>query len=141
MTATFWAGTEIEKGGLWGLGLNRNQNLLGKVMIFLERPCTSVSEVTPEEWTELHDHIRRTRVALDSLFEPDQHNYAFLMNEDAQVHLHVLPRYRSPRSWERITVTDRNFGSLHEATNIDLPGESLARLAEAIRTQLPERNA
>jgi diadenosine tetraphosphate (Ap4A) HIT family hydrolase len=141
MTVTFLAGTEIEKGGLWALGLNRNQSLLGKLMIFLERPCTTVSEVTPEEWTELHDHIRRTRVALDSLFEPDQYNYAFLMNEDAQVHMHVVPRYRSPRSWEGITVTDRNFGSLHEVTNINLPGESLTRLAEAIRTQLPERNA
>ena len=107
-------------------------------MIFLERPCTSVTEVTPEEWTELHEHIRRTRVALDSLFQPDQYNYAFLMNEDAQVHLHVLPRYRHARSWESMTVPDRNFGSL-QVTDVSLPSDSLSRLAEAIRDRLPER--
>jgi diadenosine tetraphosphate (Ap4A) HIT family hydrolase len=139
MTVTFSVGTEIERGGLWALGVNRNQSLLGKIMIFLERPCTSVSEVTAEEWMELHDQIRRTREAIDSLFAPDQYNYAFLMNEDDEVHLHVLPRYKRARTWESTTIVDRNFGSLHEATTVELPADSLSRLAQAIRECLPER--
>ena len=30
-------------------------------------------------------------------FAPDHFNYAFLQNQDRHVHLHVIPRYQSPR--------------------------------------------
>ena len=63
-------GTEIELGTIWTVALNRNQNLLGKTMLILNRPSESVAEVEPDEWIDLGRQIRRLRVALDSLFAP-----------------------------------------------------------------------
>jgi len=73
----------VEGGPTWTIAVNLNQNLLGKTMIVLNRRCRSVTDLTPAEWTDLHAQIRRLRVALHSLFEPDQYNYAFLMNRPA----------------------------------------------------------
>ncbi len=74
-----------------------------------------VSELTTEEWAGLHPYLARTTAALDSLFAPDQYNLAFLMNLDAHVHLHVVPRYASPRKWRGQTYTNPHFGSLFDA--------------------------
>lgn len=86
---------------------------------------------------DLHRQIQRTTTAVDSLFSPDQYNYSFLMNEDPKVHLHVVPRYRTPRSWEGVTVEDSAYGSLHATNTVELSATSLARLADAIRARLP----
>ena len=82
--------TVVEAGPTWTIAVNMNQNLLGKTVVVLNRPCPSVTDLTIAEWTDLHTQIKRMRAALDSLFEPDLYNYAFLMNVDRQVHLHVL---------------------------------------------------
>jgi len=47
-------GTEIELGTIWTVALNRNQNLLGKTMLILNRPSESVAEVDPHEWRSIH---------------------------------------------------------------------------------------
>ncbi len=79
--------------------INRNQNLLGKVMLVLSRDCDDVRQLKDDEWLQLHRDIGRVTSALDSLFEPDHYNYSFLMNVDRQVHLHVIPRYEDQRAW------------------------------------------
>jgi len=84
---------------LWTIAVNRNQNLLGKTMLVLNRPCTSVVEVTSEEWMVLHDRLRVLVPTLTALFRPDQFNLAFLMNQDAHVHLHIIPAYAAFREW------------------------------------------
>ena len=99
--------TVIESGDVWTIAVNRNQNLLGKTMLVLQRPCAAVTELSTDEWVELHRQLRRVCAAIDGLFAPDLYNHAFLMNEDRQVHLHVVPRYKSERSWSGKTFTDQ----------------------------------
>jgi diadenosine tetraphosphate (Ap4A) HIT family hydrolase len=130
-------GTEIEPGTIWTVALNRNQNLLGKTMLILNRPSESVAELTPDEWIDLGRQIHRLRVALDSLFAPDHYNYAFLMNLDAQVHLHVVPRFRTAREWDGQTYDDPHFGELFGTEQRILDSATLGRLSDAIRSRLP----
>jgi diadenosine tetraphosphate (Ap4A) HIT family hydrolase len=130
-------GTEIEPGTVWTVALNRNQHLLGKAMLILRRPCQAVVELTADEWAELHRQLRRLTVALDALFSPDQYNYAFLMNLDAQVHLHVVPRYRHPRQWEGVTFDDPHFGRLFGTEQRILEAATLGQLSQTIRSRLP----
>lgn len=101
----------VEEGADWLLAVNRNQNLLGKTMLVLRRPCSAVADVDAAEWTSLHAELARVTRALQQLFRLDQMNYAFLMNMDAQVHLHVIPRYAAPRMWSGDEFTDPNWGS------------------------------
>jgi diadenosine tetraphosphate (Ap4A) HIT family hydrolase len=116
--------------------VNRNQNLLGKCMVVLRRPCTAVTDLSADEWGALRDELRRLVPALDRLFRPDQVNHAFLMNEEAQVHLHVVPRYAGPREWRGRSFTDEHWGRVFGTEQRSLPPADLERLAGEIRAQL-----
>ena len=137
MTLQLRPGTLIERGRLWTIALNSNQNLLGKCLILLNRPCGAVTEVQPDEWSDLLRQISRVRLALDSLFAPDQYNYAFLMNLDPQVHLHVIPRYKSPRRWDERKYHDPDFGSLFGHEEREFSAQESERLSRAIGSRLP----
>jgi diadenosine tetraphosphate (Ap4A) HIT family hydrolase len=126
----------IEDRPSWTLAVNRNQHLLGQTMLVLRRPCTAVIDITPDEWTSLRDELRRLVPALERLFRPDQFNFAFLMNLDAQVHLHVVPRYATPRRWHDRTFTDEHWGTAFGHEQETLPAWELLQLADEIRVQL-----
>jgi diadenosine tetraphosphate (Ap4A) HIT family hydrolase len=129
--------TIIESGDLWTIALNRNQNLVGKTMLVLGRPCNSVTELREVEWSDLHRQLRRACTAIDLLFAPDLYNHAFLMNEDRQVHLHIVPRYKTARMWEGEKFEDPHWGSLFGSELRSFDRAKLIMLAEAIRMRLP----
>jgi diadenosine tetraphosphate (Ap4A) HIT family hydrolase len=128
--------TVIEERPLWTLAVNRNQDLLGKTMLVLQRSCDKVIELELDEWSRLRLELQRLVPALTRLFQPDQFNFAFLMNLDANVHLHVIPRYASPRRWHGREFTDVHWGSAfgHEQRILDT--DDLEQLADDIRLQL-----
>src|SRR5215469_18818072 len=68
----------VERGDLWTIAVNRNQDLLGKTMIVLNRACEAVTDLEQEEWLDLHRQIGRLVEVLDVLFHPDLYNFAFL---------------------------------------------------------------
>jgi diadenosine tetraphosphate (Ap4A) HIT family hydrolase len=94
---------------LWLVVLNRNQNLLGKTMIVLRRPCQRVAELTAGEWSELQTQLIEVTRRLDGAFAPDHYNYAFLQNFDRQVHLHVIPRYEATREFAGRRFDDPDY--------------------------------
>jgi diadenosine tetraphosphate (Ap4A) HIT family hydrolase len=93
----------------WRLVLNRNQDLLGKCFLATRRHIERVDALTDEEWSELHGLIGRARRTLDTAFQPDHFNYAFLQNQDRHAHLHVIPRYAAVRTFQGITFTDPGY--------------------------------
>ncbi len=131
-------GTLILAGPLWTLAVNRNQNLIGKTMLVANRRVEAVTALHRDEWLDLHRQISRVTTALDHLFQPEQYNHAFLMNADAQVHLHVVPRYRAERTWHGHTFTDPHYGELYGNEQRLLPAADLTALAAAIRARLPD---
>ncbi len=126
----------VERGEFWTLALNRNQNLPGKSVLVLNRHGERVSDLTAEEWASLHPYATRVTSALDGLFSPDLYNFAFLINQDKHVHLHIVPRYASPRRWRGGTYTDPHYGSLFGTEGRPASGEDLDELAEALRSRL-----
>ena len=128
--------TVIEERSSWTLAVNRNQDLLGKTMLVLRRTCESVIDIESNEWSLLRLELRRLVPVLERLFQPDQFNFAFLMNLDAQVHLHVVPRYASPRLWHDHEFMDANWGSAFGHEQRVLDRDDLQRLADEVRTEL-----
>lgn len=102
-------GPVIVQEAHWTVVLNRNQNLLGKLMLVLRRHAEAVGDLRPEEWSELHSVMTRTTGALTTLFAPEHFNYAFLQNQDRHVHLHVVPRYSGPRVFAGQTFIDPDY--------------------------------
>ncbi|HEY7020962.1 MAG TPA: hypothetical protein VH349_07590 [Ktedonobacterales bacterium] len=131
--------TIIECGSLWTIALNRNQNLLGKVMLVLNRPLEQVILLREDEWADLHQQMRRVTLALTAAFQPDHFNYAFLQNQDRQVHLHVIPRYAASHSFVGETFADPDYPDHYRvpAAPRILSREQLVALAETIRRALP----
>jgi diadenosine tetraphosphate (Ap4A) HIT family hydrolase len=105
-------------------------------VLVLNGHCKQVSGLTAGEWADLHPCIARTTVALDNLFAPDQYNFAFLMNLDPHVHLHVVPRYASSRTWHGETYADAHYGSLFSKEERLAPEDTMTALAEALRERL-----
>jgi diadenosine tetraphosphate (Ap4A) HIT family hydrolase len=136
MTLQLDPASVIHAGPTWTAAVNRNQHLLGKSMLVLNRPCEAVVDLTPEEWAELHVEVKRLVAALDTCFAPDQVNLSFLMNVDAQVHLHVIPRYAAPREWQGQTFTDEAWGAPAGTEPRPLAPAQLASLADELRAAL-----
>ncbi len=128
--------TVIEEREHWTLAVNRNQDLLGKTMIVLRRPCAEVLALETTEWTALRDDLQRLVPALTTLFSPDQFNFAFLMNLDAQVHMHVIPRYATARRWNGQLFEDAHWGSSFGHEQKILGSPELAVLRTAVRGAL-----
>ena len=131
--------TVIEERPRWTIALNRNQDLLGKTMVVLRRPCTAVVDMDVDEWASLHGELRRLVPVLTALFTPDQVNFAFLMNLDAQVHLHVIPRYASPRTWGGLEFQDAHWGSAFGHEQRVLETDDLRALADTVRRALVDQ--
>lgn len=131
--------TIIEHGALWTVALNRNQNLLGKVMLVVNRPLEQVILLREDEWTDLRRQMRRVTLALTAAFQPDHFNYAFLQNQDRQVHLHVIPRYAASRAFAGETFEDPDYPDHYHvpATPHRLSPGRLAALVETIQRLLP----
>jgi diadenosine tetraphosphate (Ap4A) HIT family hydrolase len=128
--------TVIEERPAWTLAVNRNQDLLGKTLLVLQRACDAVVDIESGEWSSLRLELRRLVPALDRLFQPDHFNFAFLMNVEAQVHLHVVPRYASPRRWHDHEFTDAHWGSAFGDEQRVLDRGELKTMADEIRAQL-----
>ena len=117
----------------WRLVVNRNQNLLGKLFISLRRYEEQVARLSREEWDDLRGEITWATEHLRGAFAPDHFNYSFLQNQDRHVHLHVIPRYASPRR-----IADRHFDDSeypgHYAVGIDrrVGSDVMAAIAAAV---------
>lgn len=95
----------------WSVYLHVNQYFLGRMYIWCHRPTAiDVTDLNSEEWTELQLVIRRSQSVLRTVFDPTLFNQGSLGNETARCHVHIVPRYESPRTFNDILFTDTLFG-------------------------------
>jgi diadenosine tetraphosphate (Ap4A) HIT family hydrolase len=119
----------------WHVVVNHSQNYLGKVMLVLRRHATDVTALTADEQAELWRILGQAKAALIGAFQPDHFNYAFLMNLDAHVHLHIIPRYAEPRVFAGMTFADGRLGEHYDLGSQIVPIELREALALELRNQ------
>ncbi len=122
----------LRKSRFWRIAVNPNQNLLGKLIIVLERHEEDVTLLQPDEWIELYPEIVWAIARLRDAFAPDHFNYAFLQNQDRHVHLHVIPRYAGPRAVADIEFTDPDYPEMFRVRSNIVAPAVLAAIAGAI---------
>jgi diadenosine tetraphosphate (Ap4A) HIT family hydrolase len=122
----------------WDLVLNRNQNPLGKCFLSVRRHAESITELSTAEWDELRGETKAARAALDAAFAPDHFNYLFLQNQDRHVHMHIVPRYASARSFEGESFNDPDYPDHYRvpAPQRRLSAKVVEKLAARLRTAL-----
>jgi diadenosine tetraphosphate (Ap4A) HIT family hydrolase len=123
----------------WGVYLHKNQYFLGRVYIWAKREdAVDLMQMTTEEREELFDIGRAVNNALSELFKPDLMNYAALGNISTHLHLHVIPRYSSSRTFAGQKFVDERWGKNYAPYNYDFetPESVLVKIRDSIREKL-----
>jgi diadenosine tetraphosphate (Ap4A) HIT family hydrolase len=123
----------------WIVSLNESQATLGRVYFVSKRHETDVSALTDDETASLWYWVRRTKRALDCLFEPDHYNYMFLMNAVPHAHFHIYPRYQDARTFAGVEFVDSRWGGHYDPSEERrLDADVQASIADALRQALAE---
>ena len=104
--------TVVKEFESWEVQLFTNQYYLGRCLVKLKRHEVDLNDLKTGERQELfEDVLPELREALRSLFDPDLYNYTSLRNDCRHFHIHVMPRYSSPRKFEGVEFFDENWNS------------------------------
>ncbi len=128
--------TVIKEYENWTAQLFLNQYYPGRCLIKLKRHIVDFFELKESERSELFEEVvPELKDALNNIFEPDLYNYASLGNDCRHLHLHLIPRYRSKRSFEYQDFEDENWNSNFTPYPIDfeIPDQTFERIRTEIR--------
>lgn len=104
--------TVIKKYDNWTLQLFLNQYYLGRCLVKLDRHTVDLTGLREEERRELFENVLPSlKAAIDETFSPDLYNYSSLGNDCRHLHLHVIPRYRDERKFNKTVFRDENWNS------------------------------
>lgn len=128
----------IKETPAWAWSVFPNQSYLGRVQFTLRRTCEgSLASLSAEEWSDLKDCLTTYETLIAETFAPDRFNYVQLGNVWPQVHVHAIPRYKTPPQWNGFEFPDTRWGDvpLPEPASPIGETETLA-LAKELREKL-----
>ena len=107
----------IWRGKHWLVRLANDQGYLGRCMVIALRHTENLSDLSTEEWTELHSVIQKLEDIIKADFGAKMFNWTSLMNDafksddpHPHVHFHVWPRYDKDVDVAGEKFIDPNFG-------------------------------
>jgi diadenosine tetraphosphate (Ap4A) HIT family hydrolase len=102
---------QFYESDFWIWQIHENQSYLGRIILMLKRDLDlSCAFCTDQEWLSLKSNFALYEEFLNSVFRPDRYNYGQLGNIFPQLHFHIVPRYKSNRSWNSIEFQDLKWG-------------------------------
>lgn len=109
---------KIKSFKFWELYLHENQCYIGRTFIQLkEKGPEDFLAITGEIRDEFFEIGEEVKKALQILFKPDKMNYAALSNVSPVIHVHIVPRYSGPRSFQGHTFIDDRWGKNYAPYN------------------------
>lgn len=84
---------KIEENKYWIWSLRPQQVTYCSSLITLKRAANSLSALSKEEFSALHDIVVKLETSIDIFAAPKLYNYSTLMLVDRYIHFHVFPRY------------------------------------------------
>ena len=133
---------QVYETAFWSVFLSDEQDYIGRCILVLKRHCSSMSEMTEDEWEDLRKLICKVETCLKTVLGATMCNWSCLMNSfykdsepNPHLHIHVRPRYNKPVMLNGSTYTDNEFGhhyALHKCGTIP------AKDKEEVFTRLKE---
>lgn len=90
----------IKRYDSWDVQLYRDdQYYIGRtVAAFKNRHITDIRELESSEREELFETVLpELQNSLDNIYSPDLYNYSKIGNDCQHLHLHIIPRFKTPR--------------------------------------------
>jgi len=116
----------------WKVTLASDQGYLGRAFVSASRHVGSLSELTPDEWSDLHQVIEDYESAITRAFGAVLFNWGCLMNNafkddepKPHVHWHVRPRYNKSVHINGHTYTDPNFAHHYDSSYHDVQNRAV----------------
>ena len=122
----------------WRVVLDADQRFLGKSFVTLLDHKESISDLSTDDWQELHDVMRRLEEGVARAFLPSHFNWSCLMNnavvagQPTHVHWHMHPRYVQPVEFAGETFYDTELTPPKERTKHVVSRDVLLQIAEAM---------
>lgn len=123
----------------WSVFMHENQCYLGRVYLWSKRKgAFDFIETSAEERREFFDIVTETKDVLCKLFQPDRFNYATLGNVCSHLHVHIIPRYRTKRTFKTVDFIDERWGKNYAPYNKshEVSHDVLQELTKVIRESL-----
>lgn len=139
--AEYYEQFNVKKYAHWTLRVEEGQRYLGQVVVWLERDgdMQRLSSLHEVERNELWDVVfPEYEAAVATLWQPDHMNYAWLGNafklHNGHGHMHIIPRYKNPRSFEGVVFEDGRWGENYVPySNESRPLEVALSVRDALR--------
>lgn len=107
----------VYESTFWSIFLADEQDYIGRCILVLKRHCGSLSELTDDEWKELHKLVYKVETCIKTALGATLSNWSCLMNSfykdsdpNPHLHIHVRPRYDKPVMLNGNTYIDNEFG-------------------------------
>jgi diadenosine tetraphosphate (Ap4A) HIT family hydrolase len=81
------------------LYLNRNQLLIGRVIIAYKEHKTEIFQLGEEERNGFFKDVSRCAQAIYTIYAPDKINYAIFGDGAPHFHVHLVPKYKGRDFW------------------------------------------
>lgn len=123
----------------WSAFLHDSQYYLGRMYLWARREdAVDFMQITPEEEKEFFEVGGDINIVLGDLFVPSIMNYAALGNDTSHLHVHFIPRYRTPRIYNDITFKDENWGKNYAPydKNFSVPEKTMLKIRDVIKERL-----
>lgn len=123
----------------WRAVLDADQRYLGKMFVTLLEHKESVSDLSGEQWRDLHELMKALERAVGRAFQPSHFNWACLMNnavvagQPTHVHWHLHPRYTAPVTFADEVFDDTELTPPKRRTTHPTTPEVLQGIAAAIQ--------
>ena len=135
---------KIKSNKHWDLYLHDSQCYLGRTFLKLknEEGVEDFIDTTPEQREEFFQISKSVKKALKVLFNPDKMNYAALSNTSPVIHVHLIPRYKEPRTFNNHTFTDTRWGKNYAPYDkaYSLNEETLFAIRDALSKKLSQES-
>jgi diadenosine tetraphosphate (Ap4A) HIT family hydrolase len=132
----------IKRYDNWDLQLFRDdQYYIGRtVAVFKDRHIVDLSELRKSEREELFTQvIPDLQASLSKIYEPDLYNYSSIGNDCPHLHMHVIPRYKEPRSFNGKEFEDEYWNQTYSQSyeRVKLDEENRKELIQTMRDCIP----
>ncbi len=126
----------IKKTKFWSISLRPFQPTLGCLVLSLNRPCKSFSDITENEGADLSSATKIIENTLTSAFSFDKINYLMLMMIDEHVHFHVIPRYSNTKEFNGENWVDNNWPKPPEIMGLKIDSNTSDEMMKTLKNLL-----
>ncbi len=129
----------------WSVMLSEDQAYLGRCRVVLKRASSSLSNLEPQEWADLHEQvIKKLEPSFKKAFGAKMFNWTCLMNDaykpgtpEPHVHFHFRPRYSKTVTFVGETFLDPEFSYHYDRARRKIVSqEVLEKISQEVKKYL-----